>query len=176
MDVKVYVDFKEVAEKLRQIGPKLARKSLRKGVSAVGDMWVPEMQARVPVDTGDLRDSIAKKVSTSKKGDSLSATVTVGPSYDTKNRKPGDTSQQPGVYGLFVEFGTKSSPAKPFMRPVFDATADKAVEILANVLKEDLADVVLDDVAHIPYDAEVTTFSDAALIANAMNAVAAFLK
>jgi HK97 gp10 family phage protein len=142
MEVTVKVDFGGVAEKLNELGPKLARKALRKGVGAVGDMWVTEMKARVPTDTGDLRDSIAKKVSTSKKGNDLSATVTVGPTYDTKSRNPGDSSQQPGTYGMFVEFGTKSSHAQPFMRNTFDNTSQKAIQILADTLKDELQDVV----------------------------------
>jgi hypothetical protein len=53
MDVKVKVDFGDIPEKLEQLGPKLARKALRKGVAAVGDMWVSEMKAKVPVLSGD---------------------------------------------------------------------------------------------------------------------------
>ncbi len=142
MEVKVEVRLNGIGEKLRDLGPKLARKALRRAVGKVGDMWIAEMKAKVPTDTGNLRESINKKIVTSKRGNDLSAKVSVGPTYDTKSRKPGDSSQQPGTYGLFVELGTKSMSPSPFMRPVFDATADKAVEILADTLREDLDDVV----------------------------------
>jgi len=142
VDVTVKVDFGGIAEKLDELGPKLARKALRKGVTAVGNMWVTEMKSRVHVDSGDLRDSIAKKVTTTKKGDALSARVVVGPTYDSKNGKPGDSSQSPGTYALFEEFGTKSMPASPFMRPTFDSTAEKAVQLLADTLRSDLDEVV----------------------------------
>ena len=143
MEVKCTVDFGGIEEALQQLGPKLARKALRKAVGKVGDMWVSEMQSRVPVDTGDLRDSIAAKVTTKtgKGGDVSTAKVTVGPSFDTTNRNIGDSTQQPGVYGLFVEFGTKNAKAEPFMRPTFDSTAEKAVQLLADVLRDDLEDV-----------------------------------
>ncbi|SNS77733.1 phage protein, HK97 gp10 family [Granulicella rosea] len=102
-------------------------------------MWVDEMKSRVPVDTGGLRDSIKAKVSSRGGKNSASAKVSVGPTYDTKTaKKNGAPSQQPGVYGMFVEFGTKDAKATPFMRPTFDATTDKAVEIFANVIREDL--------------------------------------
>jgi HK97 gp10 family phage protein len=142
MEVKVDVRLNGIAEKLRDLGPKLARKALRRAVGKAGDLWVTEMKAKVPTDTGNLRDSIKKKVTTSKKGNDLSAKCSVRPSYDTKNRKPGDSSQQPGTYGLFVELGTKSMKPSPFMRPVFDANVEKVVQIVADVLKEDLEGTV----------------------------------
>jgi HK97 gp10 family phage protein len=142
MEVKVDVRLNGIEEKLRDLGPKLARKALRRAVGKVGDMWVSEMKAKVPVESGDLRDSINKKVTTSKKGNAGSATVSVGPMWDSKSRSPGDSSQQPAVYGMILEFGSKKMTAKPWMRPVFDATANKAVQLLADTLKEDLEDVV----------------------------------
>ena len=143
MEVKCNVDFGGIEEKLSQLGPKLARKALRKAVSKVGDMWITEMKARVPVGpTGDLRESIDKRVTTRISGAESSARVAVGPSYDKSQKGVGDSSQKPGVYGMFVEFGTKRSKAEPWMRPTFDATADKAVQLLADALKEDLFEIV----------------------------------
>jgi HK97 gp10 family phage protein len=142
MEVKVDVRLNGIEEKLRDLGPKLARKALRRAVGKVGDFWVNEAKSRAPVDTGDLRDSIAKKVTTSKKGNDLSAKVSVGPMYNSKSRKPGDSSQNPATYALFVELGKKSKSATPFLRPMFDTTGDKAIEILADTLREDLDDVV----------------------------------
>ena len=144
MEVKCTVDFGGIEEKLQELGPKLARKALRKAVGQVGDMWVREMKSRVPVDSGDLRESIDKLVSTKKGkgGAASSAKVSVGPMFDTNDTNVGDSTQQPAVYGLFVEFGTKTTHAEPWMRPTFDATAEKAVQLLADVLREDLDDVV----------------------------------
>jgi len=146
MEVKVDVRLNGIGEKLEQLGPKLARRALRRAVGAVGDMWVEEMQGKVPVGEGDLRDSIKKKVSTSKRGNAISAQVAVGPAWDAKKKKAGKSAQQsdqqPAVYGGILEFGSKKMSAKPWMRPVFDATADKAVQILADTLREDLDEVV----------------------------------
>jgi hypothetical protein len=58
MEVKVKVNFGGIPEKLEQLAPKLARKALRRAVSKAGDLWVSEMKAKVPVDSGDLRDAI----------------------------------------------------------------------------------------------------------------------
>ena len=146
MEVKVNVRLNGLEEKLEQLAPKLARRALRKGVKAVGDMWIAEMQGRVPVDTGNLRESIKAVISTKSRGKVASAKVAVGPSLDLKDprRKTDDSSQQPGVYGMFVELGTSKMPARPYMRGTFDATKDKAVQLFAEVLRDELEDVVKD--------------------------------
>jgi HK97 gp10 family phage protein len=50
-------------------------------------------------------------------------------------------SQSPGVYGQFVEFGTDKMAAQPFLRPAFDATADRVIELFAEKMREGLAEV-----------------------------------
>ncbi|MFC4333864.1 HK97-gp10 family putative phage morphogenesis protein [Salininema proteolyticum] len=59
-----------------------------------------EAQDEVPVESGDLRKSIKFRVD----GRKLTATVRVEK-----------------FYGHFVEFGTTSQEAQPFMRPAFEA-------------------------------------------------------
>ena len=144
MEVKCTVDFGDIEAKLKELGPKLARKALRKAVKNVGDMWVAEAKSRVPVDQGDLKDSIAAVVRTKAYQDHGEAKVSVGPCYGVKDtqRQEGDGSQQPAVYGMFVELGTKKTHAEPYLRPAFDATAEKAVQLLADSLRDDLDDVV----------------------------------
>jgi hypothetical protein len=43
---------------------------------------------------------------------------------------------------MILEFGSKKMVSKPWMHPVFDATADKVVQIVADTLREDLDNVV----------------------------------
>jgi HK97 gp10 family phage protein len=138
--------LKEVMQTLGEIGPKLARRSLRKALNAVGDYWVPEVQSRTPDVDGALRDSIAKKVTTravGKDSGDLTGTVEVGPELHAK-RRDNKKSVGPGIYGMWVEFSLKTRKylAHPFMRPTFDATADKAVEIFAKTLQDELEDAV----------------------------------
>src|SRR5665213_209052 len=127
------VDLSGIEGKLIELGPKLARKGMRKALSQVGKYWVGEVKSRVPVDTGELKDSVIARVSTKKGGSA--GKVSVGPGYSGKG------SQDPGVYCKFVEFPMKKRPlypTQPFMRPTFDATADKAVQLFADSLKEAL--------------------------------------
>jgi HK97 gp10 family phage protein len=145
MEVSTSVQFEEVSKKLQEMGVKLARRALKQALRPVGQMLVEETQSRVPVDKGDLRESIAAKMTSKgseKKG--VIATVTVGPMFGIGERKPGNGSQQPAIYGMFEEFGTSKTKPQPFLRPTFDAASGKAVDLFAlhllnnlNLLVED---------------------------------------
>jgi HK97 gp10 family phage protein len=138
------VDLHGTEEELIAVGPRIAKRLLRRALRVVGQLWVEDVKSKVPVDTGALRDSIQFKIRTNSREDGGS--VTVGPTFDTTKgiKKKGSTSQSPGVYGMFVEFGVKSRqfPAQPFMRPVFDADAQKVVDLFAAKLREDLEEAV----------------------------------
>lgn len=147
--VSCKVDFGGIDQKLQELEPKIVRSLLRKALRGVGLYWVPEVQSRVPVLMGDLKNSIGFTVKTRKaaKGsDRLpSGIVTVGPTYI--DRTDGrENSQSPGVYGMFVEFGlkVKKYARQPFMRPTFDSTADRAIEVFAETVKSGLADALKD--------------------------------
>lgn len=80
--------------RLNRIADQLAGVT-EEAIDEFADDVVNYMKGVVPVDTGRLRDSIAKD----KEGDS----VTVGPR---------------GVeYAEFVEYGTSRGPAQPYVRP-----------------------------------------------------------
>lgn len=128
MNVTVNVEgLKGVEDALAQAGPKIAKRALRKGLNAAGDIFVDAAKAKAPVlkkgtkqrRPGELRDSITKKVKLSPKEES--GTVIVGPEY-----KKEDGDQSPGVYGLFPEFGI-NGPTQPYMRPGFDEAHDAAL-------------------------------------------------
>ena len=148
INVGVKVDSGSIAEKLQSLEPKIVRRSFRKAFRAVGDFWTAEMKAKVPVRDGDLKNAIWAVVSTrarKSKGElkSIAGKVEVGPRLDAP-RTDGKKSVGPGVYGMWVEYGlkTKEYPAQPFARPVYDATADRAVSMFAEILGADLDSVV----------------------------------
>lgn len=141
--VTVKVDLHNVEEDLITLGPRIAKRVFRRLLNTLGKLWVEDVKSHVPVLTGELRDSIDFKVVTSPKNDF--ASLEVGPTYDSKaSKKSGDTSQSPGVYGMFVEFGlkTKEYPKQPYMRPTFDTTAEQMVELFADGLREELEEAV----------------------------------
>ena len=77
---------------------------------------------------GNLRASI--RVLTFRRADEA---VFVGPKLAKRNQSkefgPG-TGSVDGFYAGFVEFGTVHAPARPFMRPAWDATKDETLRII----------------------------------------------
>jgi HK97 gp10 family phage protein len=80
--------------------PEELRTGIRKAVKTSAAAIRTEARKRVRVDTGTLRRSIRYKVDR----DGLGATVKVHE-----------------YYGHFIEFGTSSIPADPFLRPAAEA-------------------------------------------------------
>lgn len=139
MQVTCTVSLNGLEGKLNELGPKLARSHLRKALKAAAEIWVVDAKSRVPVDTGDLRDSIRSLVVTSASQEMGKASV--GPCMSPELKKSGgDTSQDPGVYGRFVELGLDSRKMKrtPFLRPAYDSKGDAVVAKFVEVLAEGL--------------------------------------
>lgn len=138
MDFEVKIDgLKEVEEALQDAGPTLARKALRKALKEAAAPLVEAARANAPVlkegtpqrRPGELRDSIGVVVKTSPKNGS--ATAQIGPLYDGKSE--GDS---PGVYGMWVEFGSIHNPKpNPYMRRAFDGVSKEALDKFTEVLK-----------------------------------------
>lgn len=149
--VTVKVDLHGLEEDLLTLAPRIAKRLFRRALRAVGEAWAEMAKSHVPVgnpltahkkdyNPGALRDSIGYQIKTSSKSDT--GTVQVGPMYDSKGQAEGsnNTSQSPGVYGMFVEFGLKTTtyPKQPFMRPTFDVSAERIIQLFADNLRDDL--------------------------------------
>lgn len=150
----------ELQKVLGQLPVKLERKILRGGLRAGAKVIEAEAKRRVPVVTGQLRDSI--RVSTgSKRGGKVYAHVKAG------GRKKGQA-----FYAHFVEFGTArhvilpgggtkagkalaiagrmvgakvdhpGARARPFMRPALDTQSQKAVDQMAEYLAQRLKEAL----------------------------------
>ncbi len=137
MDVKVEIKgLSELETALRDAGPKLAKRAMRKALMAGGQVFENAAKAHAPVlkegtpqrRPGELRDSIDTNVKLSPKEDK--GVAHVGP----KSEK-GKGSEQPGVYGMFVEFGSIHGAAQPYLRPAFDEAGTQAQEAFAEQLR-----------------------------------------
>jgi len=140
MDLKVNIEgLRGVEEALQEAGPKLAKKYLRKALLAGGEVFQQAARDRAPVlkeattqrQPGELRDSIDVRITLSAKEES--GTAHVGP-----RREKGGGSDQPGVWGMFEEFGSIHGAAQPYMRPAFDEAGTRAQEAFTEVLKAGL--------------------------------------
>lgn len=132
--------------------------AMRKGAAVIAK----EAKARAPVlrgstDTrtaGLLRDRIAvrkRKKKPAGVGVAYSVGVLGGASLKQKStrkaRKAGtvgadvDLKSRP-AYWRFIEFGTEKSPAKPFMRPAFEAKSQEAINAITDGFRTGLARAV----------------------------------
>jgi HK97 gp10 family phage protein len=94
---------KELQKLLKALPQRVAKRVTVNGLRAGGRVIANGMKQRVPVRTGDLRDSII--VSSAAKATRGKSNVVVGFRTPTSRR------------AHLVEFGTEHSAAEPFMRP-----------------------------------------------------------
>lgn len=158
--VSVKLDgFESLGRILHNLPNKFARRALVKAGNAAKKIWTEAMMAAAPVFTGanfsfrtdkngnmrrvvfanggELRMSIAAKITFNASKGSLS--VKVGPRYTGKG------SQDPGVYGMWVEFGSvHNQPPHPFVRKTFDETKDAALNAFCEVLRGEMLGAIAD--------------------------------
>ncbi len=114
--------LKELDRQLKQLEPKLAKKVMRKAVSAGAEPIRKEARRLAPRRTGFLAKNIIKSVK--RRGSTVIAKI-------------GTTKA--AFYGIFVEFGTKTgTPMKPFLRPAFDTQARRAIGVISDKIAAEL--------------------------------------
>lgn len=84
-------------------------------VKAVNDT-VDRAQLEAPVDTGYLKNSIQADLENIS---DLEGAVGVG-----------------AEYGIYVEFGTRNTPAQPFLIPTAEAVGEEFVKVMKAIFKE----------------------------------------
>lgn len=99
-----------------------AREVLKEQAKIIRD----DARSRCPEDTGTLKRSVRSSVSREK----LDASVSAG----------GKVRGKDAYYAQFVEFGTKHSPAQPFLYPAGRAhekeTEEKLVKVLTDAVRK----------------------------------------
>lgn len=110
--------LKELADKMRSLGPELNKKALRAGVSAAARIVRDDARARNPDDTGKTEKAIISKY-VKKESNNFKQTYIV-------------TVHRRAWYWRFVEFGTANLAARPFLRPAFEASKSKLVAAIAS--------------------------------------------
>lgn len=131
--------FKELAEKLKQLGPRVAKNGLRAAVSSGAAVIRNEARSRAPVDTGEMRKDIhIKREKDARGGETVAAKYSVFVLSGKKSRISGKARNvdKNSYYWRFVELGTSKMAAQPFMRPAFESKKEAAVEAIGKKLDE----------------------------------------
>ena len=129
MDIKIE-GAKELEKKLLSFEPKLGRKVVRQALRKGAKVIQSAAKSNVPVKSGALKKSI-KVRALKKRRQSYGVMVATSDGWFK-----GDE-----FYGAFLEFGTSKMPAKPFVRPAFDAEKDNAEKIIKNQLQQGIEQV-----------------------------------
>lgn len=124
--------LRELEQALHALPDKIAKRLMTRAGRAAGALFKEQLQIRAPRsrfvanrEHGPLHDHMRIKVS-----------FQGGPNWMTVQIGPDKTVS---YYARFYEYGTIHQPARPFMRPAFDAQKQRAIEAFANSLRENLA-------------------------------------
>lgn len=139
-----------VLKTLKSLPPELVSKrggpirtALRRGAIVIRN----EAKLRVPVDSGELRDSLTVtrgKPPLDGKGErylvragGISMRQYVKNKFNIRkgratqvSAKSYEVEDMPAVYGRFLEYGTSKMPARPWMRPAFASKASEAIRTI----------------------------------------------
>ncbi len=119
--------LEELEATLTEMGPQLVRKALHDALDYAGSVLQEGQVVTAPIlkgehsphPAGQLKQDIRRKIMLYPE-DGIGV-VAVGPSSHS-------------FFGSFAEFGTSHQPARPWMRPAFEATQDVALDVFIEVI------------------------------------------
>lgn len=119
------VGVKELERALAQLPKSVSKGVLRSALKTAGQPVVAAAKANCPRDRGDLAESITIRSTLSRRQrrrrrvrQRFAAEMFIGPSWPQ------------GAHGHLVEFGTSKMPARPFLRPAWDANKRRALDTI----------------------------------------------
>lgn len=129
---------KELERALAQLGPRVARKWLRRAVNVGATPVLQSAREKSPRESGLLAKSLDKKIKTY--ASSMTAVAIIGPRTDVAGEFEG-AMRVPWRYAHLVEDGHidasgASVRAQPFMRPAFDQNRAGALSAISAKLAE----------------------------------------
>jgi len=140
--------FEDFKRQLAQLPGRVGRNVLRGAVNAGASVIRKEAVLRAPQYTGSvqaghpppgtLKKSIYQK-QIAELSNAVQQTFYVGVRQGKRQQavKRGKSALNlDAFYGRFVEFGTSNMPAKPFLRPAFEAKKDAAIEAMRAYMAE----------------------------------------
>lgn len=133
---------KRLSAKLAQLDLKVQKKMVRKALRKAGRPVLEEARARVPVDTGRLRDGLFLRATKRKRG-TFGVEVAMPLRADL-----GISANAKGYYPAVIEYGAENHPPQPFLRPALDANKERAIRIVADFVRSEISSAVADGRVH----------------------------
>jgi HK97 gp10 family phage protein len=134
--------LKDLEKELVALGANEGRRVLTRAAREAFAPVLEAAQAGAPVDTGLMRDNIRIVTQKPKDGDGVvNVGLRIKKSKEKRTSKHG-TGDKPRMATSphwrwhFIEGGTSTQPARPFLRPALDANAEKVVGNLRGELRK----------------------------------------
>ena len=115
---------RKLERKLLKLEPKIGKKVVRQAVRKAAKPILAAAKSNVPVESGELKRNLKIKALKRKKH-RFGVMIGTGLKWFTGDQ----------FYAAFVEFGTGTRPARPYLRPAFDTKRQSSEQILKTELK-----------------------------------------
>ena len=131
---------KELKKALKTLGPRVAKRVLKKALMAGALPPLKSARSNVPVDEGLLKKSLGRVVKVSRKG---AGVARIGARTHIEADVDGQ-KKVPWRYAHLVELGHQDQnghhvPAHPFLRPAADETASASLQAMKDKFAEGVA-------------------------------------
>lgn len=137
--ISIEFDFTALGDKLDAI-TKAAEHATRPAAQAGAQVLYDEVKQRAPV--GTKPHSTKGKRQTYQPGNLRKAIYQAFAEKDSSEKNSTyriSWNKRAAFYGLFVEFGTSKSAARPFLRPAFDAASVKALQAVQERMQAEIS-------------------------------------
>lgn len=153
--MSIHVDIRGLgllAQDFQRLARGAQRKVLRQATMAGARVGRDAIRGQAPVDEGDLKRNVVAASKKQNPPGTFTAGVRVraekgryaNTALNRRKRRVGQAYEKPGpaYYWRFSEFGTSQEPARPWIRPTWDANEAEIAEAVRNRLAQAIDEAI----------------------------------
>lgn len=146
--IDVNLDFsglEDIARDLQTLSKAENNKVLRDSTRAGAEVLRQEVIDRAPEQTGKLKKNVVVVTQKSRRRGEISSGVHirgVNPRTGNSDNTMKASNKRNAFYWRFVELGTATAPAHPFVRPAFDTRQEEAAQAAMNRMNKAIDEVL----------------------------------
>ncbi|HCC2943788.1 MULTISPECIES: HK97-gp10 family putative phage morphogenesis protein [Klebsiella pneumoniae complex] len=146
--IDVNLDFsglQDIARDLQTLSKAENNKVLRDSTRAGAELLRQEVIDRAPEKTGKLKKNVVVVTQKSHRRGEISSGVHirgVNPRTGNSDNTMKASNKRNAFYWRFVELGTSTAPAHPFVRPAFDTRMEEAAQVAMQRMNQAIDEVL----------------------------------
>ncbi|HDT5880956.1 TPA: HK97 gp10 family phage protein [Klebsiella pneumoniae subsp. pneumoniae] len=145
--IDVNLDFsglQDIARDLQTLSKAENNKVLRDSTRAGAEVLRQEVIDRAPEKTGKLKKNVVVTQKSRRRGEISSGVHIrgVNPRTGNSDNTMKASNKRNAFYWRFVELGTSTAPAHPFVRPAFDTRQEEAAQAAMNRMNKAIDEVL----------------------------------